>query len=92
MTLPMEYQTVGVSIGDVGIVKDNGGFDFLFNIHEPVKGPQHFINPRTLPTKFTPLEKTDDLNITDRIIGDNNFLATSLEDACYNKETLYVML
>ncbi|KAF8960161.1 hypothetical protein BDZ97DRAFT_1351936 [Flammula alnicola] len=50
--LPLEYQRRGISIGDVGIITDYGGFDFLFNICLP---PGHPINPEDLPENFAPL-------------------------------------
>ncbi|KAF8216834.1 hypothetical protein K438DRAFT_1535685, partial [Mycena galopus ATCC 62051] len=36
--LPIQYQQVGVSIGDVGIWRD-GSFDFLFNACSPTTNP-----------------------------------------------------
>lgn len=50
--LPIEYQRRGIDIGDVGIITDSGGFDFLFNICLPVGHP---INPDSMPDNFKPL-------------------------------------
>ncbi|KAF9004231.1 hypothetical protein BDQ17DRAFT_1305004 [Cyathus striatus] len=48
--LPVEYRSRGVSIGDVGVITRNGGFDFLFNVLLPA---QHPINlPACLPNEF----------------------------------------
>jgi hypothetical protein len=37
--LPQEYRDRGASIGDVGIIKPNGSFSFVFSICEPATGP-----------------------------------------------------
>ncbi|KIM46830.1 hypothetical protein M413DRAFT_263918 [Hebeloma cylindrosporum] len=50
--LPIAYQRIGVSVGDVGIITADGGFSFLFNICAPHNDP---INPRVLPEDFSPL-------------------------------------
>ncbi|KIL57827.1 hypothetical protein M378DRAFT_31890, partial [Amanita muscaria Koide BX008] len=36
--LSTEYLRKGVNVGDVGIVRDDGAFDFLFNICSPQNG------------------------------------------------------
>jgi hypothetical protein len=53
MILPRSYQRQGVSIGDVGIITLDGGFDFLFNVCLPAGHPS---NPDALPEGFAPLE------------------------------------
>ncbi|PPQ78276.1 hypothetical protein CVT25_011735 [Psilocybe cyanescens] len=50
--LPVAYQTQGIGIGDVGIITDYGGFDFLFNICASHTDP---INPGDMPENFSPL-------------------------------------
>ncbi|KAF8997765.1 hypothetical protein BDQ17DRAFT_845341 [Cyathus striatus] len=47
--LQLEYRRKGVSIGDVGVIRSNGAFDFLFNIWLPAHHP---INPHNLPDDF----------------------------------------
>ncbi|KAF8970066.1 hypothetical protein BDZ97DRAFT_1954248 [Flammula alnicola] len=51
--LPLQYQRRGISIGDVGIITDYGGFDFLFNICLPRDDP---INAEDVPEHFAPLK------------------------------------
>ncbi|KAM6499185.1 hypothetical protein JOM56_004693 [Amanita muscaria] len=48
-----EYWKKGVRIGDVGIVTEDGIFDFIFNVC-PSQNP--FINPSELPDDFEALE------------------------------------
>ncbi|KAF8996266.1 hypothetical protein BDQ17DRAFT_1364706 [Cyathus striatus] len=45
----LEYRRKGVSIGDVGVITSDGGFDFLFNIWLKAQDP---INPNNLPADF----------------------------------------
>lgn len=52
VTLPREYQRRGIAIGDVGILTEFGGFDFMFNICLPADDPIH---RQGLPEGFSPL-------------------------------------
>lgn len=73
--LPLSYQRQGISIGDVGIITEYGGFDFLFNIFSPSGHPN---NPEELPEDFVPL---DPLRLSDVRaycdFGHNSYLASS---------------
>ncbi|KAM6499202.1 hypothetical protein JOM56_004710 [Amanita muscaria] len=51
-----EYWKKGVRIGDVGIVTEDGIFDFIFNVC-PSQNP--FINPSELPDDFEALERPE---------------------------------
>lgn len=50
--LPYEYRQRGISIGDVGIITSDGGFDFLFNVCLSATDP---INNDNVPEGFVPL-------------------------------------
>lgn len=47
--LPQKYIDKGISVGDVGIITEDGGFDFLFSICFPSDDP---INGRGVPDAF----------------------------------------
>ena len=47
--LPIECRDRGVSIGDVGLITESGGFDYLFNIREP---RDHPVNLGRSPPNF----------------------------------------
>ncbi len=53
LCLPDTYRERGISIGDVGIITPEGGFDFLFNICLPAEDP---INAGDLPQGFMPID------------------------------------
>jgi len=50
--LPLDYRSIGVDIGDVGIITSDGGFDFLFNICRSVDDPVNWLG---VPDGFVPL-------------------------------------
>ncbi|KIK60187.1 hypothetical protein GYMLUDRAFT_614472 [Collybiopsis luxurians FD-317 M1] len=54
--LPEEYRRVGVRIGDVGILNDSGGFDYLFNACLPADHP---VNAGRVPLDFEQLSGMD---------------------------------
>ncbi|THV06077.1 hypothetical protein K435DRAFT_44087 [Dendrothele bispora CBS 962.96] len=56
--LPVEYRRYGTRIGDVGIVTDDGGFDYLFNICLPANDP---VNKGRVPRDFEPLDTSLDI-------------------------------
>ncbi|ESK82294.1 hypothetical protein Moror_15469 [Moniliophthora roreri MCA 2997] len=51
--LPLEYRKQGVSIGDVGAINDQGGFEYFFNILLPAHHPCN--QAGGVPDGFTPL-------------------------------------
>ncbi|GAV99971.1 Pkinase-domain-containing partial [Lentinula edodes] len=54
--LPEEYRRVGVRIGDVGILNELGGFDYLFNACLPADHP---VNIGRVPPDFRHLQGVD---------------------------------
>ena len=48
-SLPVEKRRVGTIIGDVGTIREDGSFDYLFNPLLPTTDPK---NPLDLPTAF----------------------------------------
>ena len=48
-SLPVDKRRVGTIIGDVGTIRDDGSFDYLFNPLLPTNDPK---NPQDLPTAF----------------------------------------
>ncbi len=50
--LPDVYRDKGVSVGDLGILTDDGGFDFLFNVCAEADDP---VNQSHVPPQFQPL-------------------------------------
>ncbi|KIK58590.1 hypothetical protein GYMLUDRAFT_112745, partial [Collybiopsis luxurians FD-317 M1] len=55
--LPVEYRRNGVRIGDIGILNEFGGFDYLFNVCLP---EDHPVNVGRVPTDFRPLQGIDE--------------------------------
>ncbi|KAJ3930658.1 MAG: hypothetical protein NXY57DRAFT_290970 [Lentinula lateritia] len=54
--LPESYKREGIHIGDVGILTESGGFDYLFNI---CQGPDHEWNLGRVPADFRPILDLD---------------------------------
>ena len=74
MQLPIKYRRQGINIGDVGIITESGGFDFLFNIFQPADHPIHV---RGVPESFSPLDPIQLEMETSRIYGRNTYLTSS---------------
>jgi len=90
--LPIEYRRKGICVGDVGIITDYGGFDFMFNICLP---HDHPINPDDLPDSFVPLypplKSTDIRGYTE--FKTNSYLAsTSVERSLRDGDLSCVLL
>ena len=73
--LPPEYREEGVSIGDVGIVKPSGIFDFFFNINKPAEHAVNCDRPSDFRPLDPPLRPRDISNI--EIFGAGSFLTSS---------------
>ncbi|KAJ3714416.1 hypothetical protein C8R42DRAFT_535369, partial [Lentinula raphanica] len=64
--LPEIYKEKGVHIGDVGILTESGGFDYLFNVcHEAT----HPLNVGRVPNGFKPITGLADEYIEERDTG-----------------------
>ncbi len=55
--LPDVYRKDGITIGDVGLLTEDGGFDFLFNVHASANDP---VNGGGVPLDFHPLSASND--------------------------------
>jgi hypothetical protein len=51
-SLPQAYRQDGINVGDVGIIRPDRPFDFLFNVFLP---PDHPVNSEGVPSLFQPL-------------------------------------
>ncbi|KAF5313294.1 hypothetical protein D9619_002338 [Psilocybe cf. subviscida] len=81
-SLPPEYRYSGVSIGDVGVLTPDGGFDFIFNVFDDASDP---INANSgLTDTFSPLRPPLQLheiqrfkqNTAGTLMGDDSFERT----------------
>ena len=75
LNLPPEYREQGVSIGDVGIIKPSGSFDFFFNINHPAGHPINSDRPSDFQPLDPPLGRRDTSII--EIFRAGSFLASS---------------
>lgn len=41
--LPVQFRERGISIGDVGVIKQNGSFDYIFSICSPADDPVNYL-------------------------------------------------
>ncbi|KAF7366782.1 WD40 containing domain protein [Mycena sanguinolenta] len=71
-SLPSEYRTRGVAVGDIGRITPEGGFDFFFNIYLPADHP---VNAR-VPEDFVPLAPYDPVDISRHDFHPGNCLST----------------
>ena len=77
--LPVPYQRTGIQIGDVGIIRPDGSFSFIFNICVPRDNP---INPRSLPEDFVPIHPPIDpidIHTVDAFNPGSYLASTSIE-------------
>ncbi|KDR70152.1 hypothetical protein GALMADRAFT_230148 [Galerina marginata CBS 339.88] len=75
--LPVSYRRMGNTIGDVGIITDSGGFDFLFNICLPLGHPN---NPSRLPENFVPFHvESADIREYSAFNGESYFSSASVK-------------
>jgi hypothetical protein len=79
--LPTEYQTIGVSIGDVGRVTPEGIFDFFFNIYHPADHP---INGNRVPEDFFPLPLYSSIDVSPQIFAPGAYVCSpSVQEAVH---------
>lgn len=62
--LPEVYTKRGISIGDLGILTDDGGFDYLFNIHADADDPVNIFLGCPASFRPLPLNTVKDVNKT----------------------------
>ncbi|KAE9383498.1 hypothetical protein BT96DRAFT_843768 [Gymnopus androsaceus JB14] len=89
--LPLAYRQEGVRIGDVGILTEFGGFDYLFNVCLPADHP---VNAGRVPEQFRQLQGIDIGDMTwsteeympGSYVASNpsHFSQTKIEDSCAN--------
>ncbi|KAJ7211416.1 hypothetical protein GGX14DRAFT_326569, partial [Mycena pura] len=77
--LPAEYQRMGVSIGDVGRVTPEGGFDFFFNIFLPADHPIH---ANYVPEDFFPLLRYDSRDVSLQDYEPGNYVSSHSVHLC----------
>lgn len=56
MFLPLCYRESGVSLGDVGVLTPEGGFDFLFNVFHEATHPINGAWGGQMPRDFVPFQ------------------------------------
>lgn len=84
-SLHVDYRTNGVTVGDVGIITLDGGFDFLFNIWLPAIHPIH---PTDLLDDFDVLERPKrNVSRRNRIINSHNSMCYGAFDSTTNRGT-----
>ncbi|KZV93490.1 hypothetical protein EXIGLDRAFT_612881 [Exidia glandulosa HHB12029] len=75
--LSKEQKAEGVRLGDVGILTDDGGFEYLWNVHLPADHPY---NKSRVPSNFTPLaplNETRDVRRIDAFYPENTAISSS---------------
>ncbi|KAJ7211418.1 hypothetical protein GGX14DRAFT_93384, partial [Mycena pura] len=77
--LPAEYQLRGLSIGDVGRVTPEGGFDFFFNIYLPADHPIH---ANYVPEDFYPLLYYDSRDVILQDYEPGNYVSSNSVNLC----------
>ncbi|KZV91913.1 hypothetical protein EXIGLDRAFT_718838 [Exidia glandulosa HHB12029] len=80
--LSKEQKAEGVRLGDVGILTDDGGFEYLWNVHLPADHPY---NKSRVPPNFTPLEalnETLDVRRIDAFYPENTAISSSSVKKC----------
>ena len=87
--LPPEYEALGIRIGDVGIVNENGLFEFSFNICLPANDPINSAFP--LPPSFVPFTYTS-TQVTRRngiFLRDTVIVGRSVRERLINPQVLH---
>ncbi|KAF7973411.1 hypothetical protein HWV62_15211 [Athelia sp. TMB] len=54
--LPLAYRKKGISIGDVGFIRPDGSFTFIFNMCTPCNGTAQEVNCFGVPRDFVPFQ------------------------------------
>lgn len=76
MGLPFAYRKRGISVGDVGMVTEDGSFDFLFNICSS----RSHANPSLLPDNFE-LVQSDDFSVRQYLQPETHLFSDSVDQS-----------
>jgi hypothetical protein len=87
-SLPVEKRRVGTIIGDVGTIRDDGSFDYLFNPLLPTTDPR---NPDDLPTAFNILPPVAKPSQKRSAINSRTAVCSRGSHCDTNRETMYAL-
>ena len=91
--LPRPYRDVGICIGDVGILRRDGIFDFLFNICRSSSSPNNPVNTHDFPQDHQLLSIGEVLEMSEWISRETPYLANGRsEQTRFNAEAAVTVI